>query len=88
MLLGLLASLNLLLFVFNLVPLLPLDGGHIAGALWEAVPRPRPARRRPGPGLRRRRQALPIAYGVSMVLLVMFGVLIYADIVDPVTNSN
>ena len=31
-LLGLLASINLLLFLFNLLPLLPLDGGHVAGA--------------------------------------------------------
>ena len=55
-LIGILASLNIALFVFNLIPLLPLDGGHIAGALWEAHP-PRirealpPARsgaRRPG----------------------------------------
>ncbi|MBW8872548.1 MAG: site-2 protease family protein, partial [Leifsonia sp.] len=36
---GMLASLNIALFVFNLVPLLPLDGGHIAGALWEGLRR-------------------------------------------------
>ena len=36
---GMLASLNIALFVFNLIPLLPLDGGHIAGALWEGVRR-------------------------------------------------
>ena len=36
---GLLASLNIALFVFNLIPLLPLDGGHIAGALWEGIRR-------------------------------------------------
>jgi membrane-associated protease RseP (regulator of RpoE activity) len=38
-LLGLLASVNLLLFFFNLIPLLPLDGGHVAGAIVEAVKR-------------------------------------------------
>ena len=32
-------SLNIALFVFNMIPLLPLDGGHIAGALWEAIRR-------------------------------------------------
>ncbi len=30
-----LASLNMALFLFNLIPLLPLDGGHVAGALYE-----------------------------------------------------
>jgi membrane-associated protease RseP (regulator of RpoE activity) len=38
---SLLASVNLLLFFFNLLPLLPLDGGHVAGALLEAVKRGR-----------------------------------------------
>jgi membrane-associated protease RseP (regulator of RpoE activity) len=38
-LIGLLASVNLLLFFFNLLPLLPLDGGHVAGAIVEAVKR-------------------------------------------------
>ncbi|MCX0278316.1 site-2 protease family protein, partial [Nocardia zapadnayensis] len=33
--LSLLGSLNLFLFAFNMVPLLPLDGGHIAVALYE-----------------------------------------------------
>ena len=40
-LISLLASVNLLLFFFNLLPLLPLDGGHVAGALVEAVKRGR-----------------------------------------------
>ena len=38
-LVSLLAGVNLLLFFFNLLPLLPLDGGHVAGALVEAVKR-------------------------------------------------
>ena len=40
-LISLLASVNLLLFFFNLLPLLPLDGGHVAGALVEAAKRGR-----------------------------------------------
>jgi membrane-associated protease RseP (regulator of RpoE activity) len=39
LLINLLASVNLLLFFFNLLPLLPLDGGHVAGALVEATKR-------------------------------------------------
>ena len=47
----LIASLNLALFVFNLVPLLPLDGGHVAGAIWEAIKKGwARLRHRPDPG--------------------------------------
>jgi len=84
-LLMIIASLNLALFVFNLVPLLPLDGGHIAGALWEAVKRQiARARGVRGPVYVDVAKALPLAYGVSIVLLVMFALLAYADIVNPV----
>ncbi|HEU5267917.1 MAG TPA: site-2 protease family protein, partial [Jatrophihabitans sp.] len=38
-LVSLLAGVNLLLFFFNLLPLLPLDGGHVAGAIVEAMRR-------------------------------------------------
>ena len=37
--LGILGSQNIAHFVFNLIPLQPLDGGHIAGALWERIRR-------------------------------------------------
>ena len=33
----LLGSVNLFVALFNFIPLLPLDGGHIAGALYEAL---------------------------------------------------
>ena len=35
----LLGSVNLFVALFNFVPLLPLDGGHIAGALYEGLKR-------------------------------------------------
>jgi len=81
----LIASLNLALFVFNLVPLLPLDGGHIAGALWEAVKKGwARLRGRPDPGYVDVAKGLPIAYGMSLVLITMSVLLIYADIVKPI----
>ncbi|MFT4188183.1 MAG: site-2 protease family protein [Aeromicrobium sp.] len=84
-LLTLLASLNLFLALFNFVPLLPLDGGHIAGAVWEGA-RSRWARLRgkPDPGPVDVAKMLPVAYAVGILLLVMSVILIYADIVNPV----
>lgn len=84
-LISLIASLNMALFVFNLIPLLPLDGGHIVGALWEGVKRT--AARltgRPDPGPVDTAKALPIAYAVAIGMLVMSALLIYADIVKPI----
>ena len=82
---GLLASLNLFLWLFNLIPLLPLDGGHIAGALWEGIRKKwANLRGKPDPGHVDVAKLLPLAYGVGLVLMIMGVVLIYADIVNPV----
>jgi membrane-associated protease RseP (regulator of RpoE activity) len=86
MLLDLLAGVNLSLFVLNMLPILPLDGGHIAGALWEAVRR-RFARlvRRPDPGPFDTARLMPLAYAVSVVFIAYSLLLLIADVVNPVT---
>ncbi len=84
-LLMLLGGVNLFVGMLNFIPLLPLDGGHIAGAFYEAVRRGL-ARifRRPDPGYFDVAKLLPVAYVMAAVFLVMSVVLIFADIVAPV----
>jgi membrane-associated protease RseP (regulator of RpoE activity) len=83
--LGLMLSLNVALFVFNMIPLVPLDGGHIAGAIYESIKR----------GIWRLRgkklekpvdtaMMMPIAYFVAGLLLLLTVVLILRDIINPV----
>jgi len=84
-LLMLVAGFNFFIGMFNFVPLLPLDGGHIAGALWEAVRRGwARLRRRPDPGYVDVAKLLPVAYVVGLAILVMGVVLIVGDLVVPV----
>jgi membrane-associated protease RseP (regulator of RpoE activity) len=88
-LLQLLGVVNLFVALFNFIPLLPLDGGHIAGALYEALRRAwARARRRPDPGYADVAQMLPVAYAAASVLIVMGVLLVWADIVNPIRLSG
>jgi membrane-associated protease RseP (regulator of RpoE activity) len=83
-LLMLIAGFNFFIGMFNFVPLLPLDGGHIAGALWEALRRAAAKLRgRPDPGYVDVAKLLPIAYVVAVAMLIMGVVLIVGDLVVP-----
>jgi membrane-associated protease RseP (regulator of RpoE activity) len=80
-----LGTVNFAIGMFNLVPLLPLDGGHIAGALWEGLKRLLArVTRRPDPGHVDVAKALPLTYAMAAVIITMGALLIYADLVNPV----
>jgi membrane-associated protease RseP (regulator of RpoE activity) len=81
----LLAALNLFVGVFNLLPLLPLDGGHIAVNLYEAI---RNAVRRAfgranGPPVDYTR-LMPLTYAFLIVLIGVGALTITADIINPI----
>ncbi|NUO45770.1 MAG: site-2 protease family protein [Streptomyces sp.] len=84
----LLAGFNLSLFLFNMLPLLPLDGGHIAGALWESLRR-NLARlfRRPDPGPFDVAKLMPVAYVVAGIFVCFTILVLIADVVNPVRIS-
>ena len=83
--LALLGGLNVFIGVFNLFPLLPLDGGHVAIIWFEKVRSWWAARRGvPDPGRVDYNKMLPVTY----VVLLLFGGLtlltLTADIVNPI----
>lgn len=85
-LLTLIASVNLFLFAFNMVPILPLDGGHIAGALYEGFRRTLARiRRKPLPGPVDTARMLPVAYAMSIFMIAMSLIVILADFIKPLT---
>lgn len=87
--LGLAASLNLFLFLFNLLPILPLDGGHVAAALYEGARRKWASwRHRPDPGPVDTARLLPLTYSVAVVLISVGALVIWADLVKPITLGS
>lgn len=74
-----LALVNIVLGLFNLIPLLPLDGGHAAVATYERL--------RSFGGRQHRVDAaklLPVTYAVVALLLVVASVALVRDIIDPI----
>ncbi len=86
LLLSLLASLNIALFVFNLIPLPPLDGGHVAGASWGGIRNLwAKFRGRPVPPPADTARMVPLTYTVFIILMVMTVLLVFADLVKPLS---
>jgi membrane-associated protease RseP (regulator of RpoE activity) len=79
------ASLNIFIGAFNLLPLLPMDGGHLAVVIYERI-RAWLARlmRRPDPGPVDYRRLIPVSVGVFALLVGVGLLLIMADLVNPV----
>lgn len=81
-----LALINIFIGVFNLVPLLPLDGGHVAIAIYEKFKEWRI-------GNHRRYfvdvgKLLPFTYGVVAVLVTIGVMALYLDIANPINLPN
>ena len=85
-LLSVVAGLNIALFVFNLIPLLPLDGGHIVVALFEGL-RKVIAKifKRPVPRPVDATKIIPVTLAVSALLVALTLLLVWADIVNPIS---
>ena len=81
-----LGSLNFALFVFNMIPLLPLDGGHVAGGIYESIKRGLfrvAGRKDPGPA--DTALLMPLTWFVFIALLAVSALLITADLVNPIS---
>jgi membrane-associated protease RseP (regulator of RpoE activity) len=82
----LLGSLNLALFAFNLIPLPPLDGGHVAGGIYEYLKRG--AYRLVGkmdPGPVDSALMAPVAQFMFLLLLAAGLLMIMVDFINPIT---
>lgn len=80
-LLVILADINVFVAIFNMVPLLPLDGGHVAIAIYERI-RSRRGRRYYADLTK----MLPLTYAVFFILVVIGIGALYLDIAHPAPN--
>ncbi|WP_119729334.1 M50 family metallopeptidase [Thermomonospora amylolytica] len=84
--LALVASINIFLGALNVLPLLPLDGGHLAVVGYERLrARAARARGRPDPGPVDITRLLPITYLVVLLLVGLSVLLILADLINPLS---
>jgi membrane-associated protease RseP (regulator of RpoE activity) len=85
----LIASLNIFVGAFNLLPLLPLDGGHIAVIVYERI-RAWLARLRgrPDPGLANIAKLLPVSFSLFAIVIFFSLALILANIINPVNLTS
>ncbi len=75
-----LITINVFIGIFNLIPLLPLDGGHVMIACYERI--------RSRKGVRYHADAsklLPLTYFVVFILIAIGVAAIYLDIADPIS---
>ena len=80
-LIGLFALVNIFIGMFNLIPLLPFDGGHVAIAVYEKIQEKRLHRTRYFADVSR---LLPLTYVVVLALGMLFISSLYLDIINPV----
>ena len=79
-------SLNVFIGLFNLLPLLPVDGGHIAIAWFEAIRSWLYKRfRRPDPGRVDYYKLMPVTYAVILIGGAFTLLTVTADIINPIT---
>jgi membrane-associated protease RseP (regulator of RpoE activity) len=79
------ASLNIFVGIFNLLPILPLDGGHMAVAIVEAIRRRfARAQGKPDPGPIDVEKLTPITLVVFVALSILTLLLLAADIFNPI----